>query len=1034
MNIPSIKSIFENNPELLLERKRIRAIFCDVFSNNMAKVNLLLAAFDEGIVGVLRDETHLSDLQKGQFTKLIENNHSVSNNDAKWAVNTWDKAFSSIVVGRLAMELEKVAQEVQPEAKAKDTLKETQKSTMDAFDFANKEDEESYYNNPTLEEREDRIYVPCGMGKTDYGFFIYGIKRSPMCLNKNGDVFALVYNFLVKNSTITKNNMPRYLRSIKTTYEVDYKEIFRLAIVLLQMIRHNYTKDNTLEIAYYGEKDNLKYATGLITYYSDLFSSLIHIPSVELKIKLDKKGTRINFADFSGVYIKNNTEIASNAREIWYGRKINYQLTEKDRENLEKLLCEISPYDSFKEGQIEVLGQMLSRREHSVCIMPTGSGKSLIYYMASLLQPLPIFVVSPTDILIKDQIRNLRATHEIDNISHLTLTENNDFRSFELHSSINFLTPMTLQNRNLLEKFRYINNGTTRLPNYSECKIANGSLVAYIVLDEIHCISNWGHDFRPEYQMLSKYLNKFLDQINFLGFTATANYTVVEDVQRQLNIPQDNFFSPISFEKYNITYDFRCCASMEEMYEEVGKIAEQLIDRNERTIIFTKNDEISKRVSDAVGYEADIFSYDNPETYHHFVEGSSSVLIASSDLGIGVNLPNVQNTIHFGLPLSKSEYVQEIGRAGRSSEHAVSYVLYLNDDVSNVPKGLLERNTDINNIPNLISEIDNDYANVYQKLTNNCPTKDILFDKLIAIYNEFEKGQKGLYAITYPYQTIEESKQLLFMLYSIGYVHDWYYVKEATDGNGVEIIIDVCSSDTESYRKDPKKMLLRMKKHLRDYFEAMGNDRESIVKADRSSTREEVIQTYVNWYYLKYLYRHNEEFVDLYDFITKNTDKDSVSITLAIKDYFVLPFIKLKSDEARFNGMTIKEIANAVLVGIGNETLTSLERINSNRYSYKIDYTLFFGHLGMNGVFETGRLNRIVSNMPKDELKLVVEPLMNFYHSCDVVEKIKILNFIHDGKLPDCDYNSFFEKVYSSGRKDVIYYGIMAERINHYFA
>ena len=420
--------------------------------------------------------------------------------------------------------------------------------------------------------------------------------------------------------------------------------------------------------------------------------------------------------------------------------------------------------------------------------------------------------------------------------------------------------------------------------------------------------------------------------------------------------------------------------------------------------------------------------------YHHFVEGSSSVLIASSDLGIGVNLPNVQNTIHFGLPLSKSEYVQEIGRAGRSNERAVSYVLYLNDDTANVPKGLLERNTDINNVPSLISEINNDFKDVYQKLTNSCPTKDVLLERLMDVYNKLEQGQRGLYTITYPYQTIEESKQLLIMLYSIGYVHDWYSLKEATDGSGIEIIIEVCSSNTESYRREPKKMLFRMKRHLRDYFESMGNDRESIVKTDRSSTQEEVIQTYVNWYYLKYLYRHNEEFIDLYDFIAQNTGKDSVSVTLAIKDYFVLPFIKLKSDEARFNGMTIKEISNAILVGIGNETLTNLERINSNRYSYKIDYTLFFGHLGMNGFFETGRLNRLVSNMPRDELKLVVEPLMKLYHSCDVIEKIKILNFINDGKLPGCDYDSFFEKVYSNGCKDVIYYGEMARKINHCFA
>ena len=189
---------------------------------------------------------------------------------------------------------------------------------------------------------------------------------------------------------------------------------------------------------------------------------------------------------------------------------------------------------------------MLSSSQHSVCIMPTGSGKSLIYYMASLLQPLPIFVVAPTDILIQDQIRNLRELHRIDNVAHLKLTRDNSFAEFELVANLNYITPTSLQCRHLIAQFHHINNGTKTV-GYRYEMIAAGPLIAYVVLDEIHCISNWGHDFRPEYLMLSQRLNKSLDRVTCWGFTATANYTVVEDVQQQLNIPQENFFSPIAF-------------------------------------------------------------------------------------------------------------------------------------------------------------------------------------------------------------------------------------------------------------------------------------------------------------------------------------------------------------------------------------------------------------------------------------------------------------------------------------------------------
>ena len=89
-----------------------------------------------------------------------------------------------------------------------------------------------------------------------------------------------------------------------------------------------------------------------------------------------------------------------------------------------------------------------------------------------------------------------------------------------------------------------------------------------------------------------------------------------------------------------------------------------------------------------------------------------------------------------------------------------------------------------------------------------------------------------------------------------------------------------------------------MKKRLRDYFELLGNDREAIAKTDRAATPEEVIRVYVDWYYLKYLYRHNEQFLDMYEFISTNLNSNNETVTSGIKEHFVLPFIKLKDDEA----------------------------------------------------------------------------------------------------------------------------------------
>lgn len=1028
-----LQKLISRNPGVVLSKSRAKGLFNDIFQNDASKVNLLMTAYELGIVSEICKAFPLDNMAKGRLVKMLVQQHSIVNDRAVWAIDTWCSCFSA----DLLKEIERIETEQQEEVAkiivpVEEPKKEKPKELQGALDT--RDDYDNYYTNPIIEETPERIYVPCGIGNTDKGFFIYGIKKTQLCTHKDANVYALIYNYLVRNSIITDDNISHYISSIESTYELDYRSIYRLAIVLLQMVKNNYMTASDMNLNFQGDKENLKYAVGMINNYAALFCRLMKIEPVKMQIRLAGNGHKLALDGATGIYVRNNTEVISNAREIWYGRKINYRLTKENLQDIEYLLSEISPFDSFKEGQYEVLCKMLASKRHIVCIMPTGSGKSLIFYMASILQPLPMFVVAPTEILIQDQIRNLKKFHHMDNVAHLRLTDENSFNEYEIHNSLNYLTPMTLQNRHLLVKFRYINSGTKLIKMHEE-QIAPGPLVSYIILDEIHCLSNWGHDFRPEYLMLSKYLNKYLDQINFWGFTATANYTVVEDVQRQLDIPQENFLSPISFEKYNVSYDYRCVQTVDEMYSITGEISQQLINRNERTIIFTKSDDISRKVADAVGYEADIFSMDNPEAYHHFVDGRCKVLIASEELGIGVNFPNISNIIHFGLPLSKNEYVQQIGRAGRANERVKSHVVYLENRSENIPEQLLRRNTGIDDIPGLLAGVDNDYTDIYRRLTNSCPTKDLLYNRLIERYKGFVVDEKVIRVNSFGFDVIEDVKQQLFMLYTVGYINDWYSYCKSKDGNGIDILIDICSTDAQSYEADPNKMLRRMKNRLRDYFDFLGNNREGIAKTDRAATPEEIIRVFVDWYYTKYLYHHNEQFLDLFEFITGNADNDSERITTGIKDYFTLPFIKLKSDEALYGDMSVKEIANKVIQGVNKATLANVERINSNRYSYKLDFMLFCGHLRMNGQFEESRLDRILGSAPTTEIKGLTESFGRLYAGCDIAGRLSMLNYLENHAKPvGIDFNEFLSNAYKSGQKDLLFYGIMAKRINEHFS
>ena len=1034
-----LRVLFERNPGLLLKKERTRSVLSDVCLNDQSQVNVLMTAYGIGVVETVRRSYPVDSLEKARLVRVLTHEHAIVSDRAIWAIDTWIDALSPAVMRGIdeAIRIEQEEQEaarLAAEAIAEEEAEEAAQAESTAL-LETRSDFEQYYINPSFKVQEDRIYIPCGVGNTDNGFFIYGIQKSLLCKHPSANLFALVYNFLVRSSKISEDDIPNVIRDIDTPYAIEYRNVFRFAIVILQMIHHNMIQGSVVDVIArsWEERDNIKYAVTLINHYAGLFSRLSKIKYEPLQAKFGKTGPTLSLDDEGDIRAVNNAEFISNARELWYGQRINYRLGKENREDLETLLSEISPFDSFKEGQFDALCDMLNARSHAVCIMPTGSGKSLIYYLASVLQPLPMFVVAPTEILIEDQIRNLGKFHHMDDVAHLMLTTANSFDKFEVFNSLNYVTPMTLRNRHLHVKFRYLNNGT-KMIGMREERIAPGPLLAYVVLDEIHCLSNWGHDFRPEYLMLSRFLRRFMDRVPFWGFTATANYTVVEDIQKQLEIPEKNFFSPITFDKYNVTYDFRALPSEAEMYSTLGDIVAGMIARNQRTLIFTKNDEISRKVAEVVGYEADIFSSETLDAYHQFADGKCHVLIASDTLGVGINLPNVRNIVHFGLPLSKSEYVQEIGRAGRANEQVTSYVLYLENAPSNIPAALLRRDTSMEAVPSLLQGLQNDYRDIYLRLTDNSPTRDALRQQLLELYALFEKEVRPESVRRFSMDGLDIDKKLLFMLYTVGYIRDWYTYSRSKDGNGVDILIDICSNGSHEYDNDPNKMLHRMQAKLREYFEFMGNDREGIAKTNRARSIEEIIEVYVDWYYTRHFYHHNEMFLDLFGFIDSNRGKGSDDITEEIKDYFVLPFIEIKLDETYYLNMSVKEIANKVVVGMDKKVLPNIERINSNRYSYKLDFLLFCGYLRYHGSFDESRLERLLNRMPKEEKSDIGVGIAKLYSVCEPSERLKILKAMASAHNPlNISLDSFLSTAYANGEKDLIYYGIMAQRINGLF-
>ena len=211
----------------------------------------------------------------------------------------------------------------------------------------------------------------------------------------------------------------------------------------------------------------------------------------------------------------------------------------------------------------------------------------------------------------------------------------------------------------------------------------------------------------------------------------------------------------------------------------------------------------------------------------------------------------------------------------------------------------------------------------------------------------------------------------------------------------------------------------------------MDNDRESIFNVSRASTLEEVVKVYVKWYYEKFLYHHKEQFLDFYEFIINNRDCDAVKITEEIEDYFVLPFIQIKEDEDFYSNMTFDEVSKQLISGIGRNTLSNIERINSNSYSYRLDFLLFVGNWNRLGRFEATRIERLWSRLNDGEKAVLFNTLALVYSECKEDAKWNCLKYL-DGRnnVTDITLSKFVDEVYKGKNKDKLYYGILAKCAN----
>ena len=341
--------------------------------------------------------------------------------------------------------------------------------------------------------------------------------------------------------------------------------------------------------------------------------------------------------------------------------------------SLEGALKHFFGYDNFRYYQRAIIEQALKNQDVLV-IMPTGGGKSLCYQLPALLRLGVTIVVSPLIALMQDQVRSLK---------------DNGIAATFLNSSLTFEETQVREKALLNGDIKLLYLAPERLmspsfwPLLEQLQQTVG--ISAFAIDEAHCVSEWGHDFRPEYRQLFQ-LKQQMPQIPVMALTATATERVRQDISQQLRLKDPEVFVS-GFNRQNLHYEVK--PKTKQTYDDLLKLIKQQPGSGIIYCLSRKRvNEISFRLKQdgisALPYHAGLNAQERQENQEQFIRDNVRVIVATIAFGMGINKPDVRFVIHYDLPRTIESYYQESGRAGRDGDPANCTVFFGYSDVATV--------------------------------------------------------------------------------------------------------------------------------------------------------------------------------------------------------------------------------------------------------------------------------------------------------------------------------------------------------------
>ena len=389
--------------------------------------------------------------------------------------------------------------------------------------------------------------------------------------------------------------------------------------------------------------------------------------------------------------------------------------------DLQNILKTYFGYDEFRNGQDKLIESIIKGRD-ALGIMPTGGGKSICYQLPAIALDGITIVISPLISLMKDQVDSLN----------------------ELGINAAFMNS-TLDNGEFLQilegiranSYKIVYVAPERLNTDSFINLVKDIRISLVAVDEAHCISQWGHDFRPSYLEIPRFINSLKQRPAVAAFTATATKEIIKEIKRLIGL-RNPIEVTTGFDRPNLYYQVLKVSNkskflieyLNENFKTESGIVYCATRKSVESLVKILND----KGFSAVGYHGGMNSEERQNNQDEFILGNKRLIVATNAFGMGIDKPDVRFVIHYNMPKNMEAYYQEAGRAGRDGEKSDCILLYSASDI--VKQKLMIQNDDID--PKRQEML---YKNL-QYLVNYCNTNDCLRNQILNYFDEDSASDK----------------------------------------------------------------------------------------------------------------------------------------------------------------------------------------------------------------------------------------------------------------------------------------------------